>query len=505
MKKYYLFFFVTAIILSVTATSCNRDVSGVVIDPPIASLAVGERLVLTAAIKPSNASDKTVTWESSDTEVVTVINGTVTAKYPGTALITVTTSDGNYTATSEITVFAPVTGLTFDRTTVALRIGDEETLTAKIIPEYATNDAVSWTSSNPGVANVIDGTVTAVGEGMTIITATTDDGNYAVSCTITVIDANCIIQMTTIRNGEVEIWLNGIGNATVDWGDGSEKVSMDITRDLDSYRIFRHQYSNTDERTITIYGDNIRQMRSNNNGIRSLDISRNATLRTLECFSNALTILDVSNNTELTYMRVHFNQLTSLDVSNNIELSYLVCNNNQLTALDVSNNTTLTNLFCGENPLTSLDVSNNTALSSLCCHHNQLTSLDVSKNTALEALYCNNNQLTALDVSNNTALTWLHCFNNQLTALDVSNNTTLTWFYCNNNRLAALDVSNNTALTWLHCQNNLFTAFALNVLFETLHSNINPIKTIRIFGNPGAANCNQSIATAKGWEVNTTN
>ena len=118
------------------------------------------------------------------------------------------------------------------------------------------------------------------------------------------------------------------------------------------------------------------------------------------------------------------------------------------------------------------------------------------------------NQLTALDVSNNTALTILHCNYNQLTVLDVSNNRVLTDLRCLGNQLTALDVSNNTALNTLRCQNNQLTATALNDLFGTLHSNPplsgGYMKNIRIFGNPGTETCDQSIATAKGWEVDTT-
>ncbi|MBR4444137.1 MAG: leucine-rich repeat domain-containing protein, partial [Clostridia bacterium] len=91
------------------------------------------------------------------------------------------------------------------------------------------------------------------------------------------------------------------------------------------------------------------------------------------------------------YIDVSNQGLTSLDVSRNTALNYLNCYNNQLTTLDVSMNTALTRLFCGKNQLTSLDVSKNTALKYLWCNSNQLTCLDVSKNTALIDLNCYNN------------------------------------------------------------------------------------------------------------------
>jgi len=66
-----------------------------------------------------------------------------------------------------------------------------------------------------------------------------------------------------------------------------------------------------------------------------------------------------------------------------------------------------------------------------------------------------------------------------------------------------LDVSKNTALTRLYMQNNLFDTSALNATFGTLHSNPGT-KTIYIAGNTGASTCTQTIATDKGWAVNTT-
>jgi hypothetical protein len=75
---------------------------------------------------------------------------------------------------------------------------------------------------------------------------------------------------------------------------------------------------------------------------------------------------------------------------------------------------------------------------------------------------------------------------------------------CGNNQLVALDATTNTALTNFHVQHNLFDAAALNALFGTLHSNTGT-KYVYIRDNPGAANCDKTIATGKGWTVNTTN
>ena len=83
----------------------------------------------------------------------------------------------------------PVTGVTLDPTELSLYTGESETLTAKVVPETATDKSVTWESSNTDVATVKDGTVTAVKEGTATITATANDGSgqYA-TCTVTVTD-----------------------------------------------------------------------------------------------------------------------------------------------------------------------------------------------------------------------------------------------------------------------------------------------------------------------------
>ncbi|MBQ3989234.1 MAG: leucine-rich repeat domain-containing protein, partial [Bacteroidales bacterium] len=184
----------------------------------------------------------------------------------------------------------------------------------------------------------------------------------------------------------------------------------------------------------------------NNNGITSLDISKNKALTYLDCSNNILTSLDVSYNTNLKHLYCYSNYLTSLDLSNNTALYGLKCSNNKLTSLDLSNNTELFILYCNSNQLTSINLSNNTALSQFQCEKNSLTALDVSNNPGLQVIYCGSNQITSLNVSNNTHLNTLSCISNKLTSLDVSNNPALQHLYCESNQITSLDVSNNPAL-----------------------------------------------------------
>ncbi len=168
------------------------SVTGVTLDKDSLTLTEGNTAQLTATVKPDNATNKNVTWTSSDETVATVTDGLVTALKEGTATITVTTEDGSKTATCAVTVTAatvPVTGVTLSQTQASLyynRTPNTLTLTATVAPDNATNKAVTWTSSNPSVATVENGVVTAVAPGTAVITATAADGGFTATCAVTV-------------------------------------------------------------------------------------------------------------------------------------------------------------------------------------------------------------------------------------------------------------------------------------------------------------------------------
>ena len=542
-------------------------VTGVSLNETSKVLTVGENFALTATVAPDNASNKTLTWTSANPAIATVNAGTVNALAAGETVITVKTADGNKTATCTVRVneaVVIVTGVSLSKSDTAITVGATVALTATVAPENATNKTIGWTNSNPAIATVNAGTVTALAVGETVITVKTADGDKTASCTVRVYEsiASEIVMTVAATTSPVSIGLTGHEPAMVDWGDGNKQT---ITLNKNEQQL-EHTYTATsDSHTVTITGTNITGLTCNenqltaldvsgntaltelhcrhnkltaldvsnntalthlscsNNQLTVLDVSKNTALTRLACYSNQLTVLDVSKNTALTYLSCYYNkltaldvstntaltsldcssiQLTALDVSTNTALTELRCNNNTLTALDVSTNTALTYLNCSSTQLRALDVSKNTALMYLSCIFNQLTALDVSKNTALIDISCSFNQLTALDVSKNTALKWLYCGENQLTALDVSTNTAIERFYCNNNQLTALDVSKNTALEMLYCNNNQLSADELNNMFGTLHSKTSPYVTKRIWiiGNPGIDGCDKSIATNKGWE-----
>ena len=163
-------------------------VTGVTVSPTIAELAIGGTQQLTATVLPSNATNQTVTWESNDNSIATVDNdGLVTAVAEGSATITVTTVDGGYTATSAITVTPiSVTGVTLYPPTATLLLNNRMQLIAIVLPTNATNQNVTWSSSDNAIATVnSNGLVTAVALGSATITVMTEDGGYTATSVIT--------------------------------------------------------------------------------------------------------------------------------------------------------------------------------------------------------------------------------------------------------------------------------------------------------------------------------
>lgn len=162
-------------------------VTGVSLNKTTLTLALNATETLTATVSPSNATNKNVTWSSNNTSVATVSSsGKVTAVASGAATITVKTKDGNKTATCVVTVTVPVTGVTLNKSSLSLKRGSSETLTATINPSNATTSDVTWSSSNSSIASVSNGTVTAKAIGNATITVTTVDGNKTATCAVSV-------------------------------------------------------------------------------------------------------------------------------------------------------------------------------------------------------------------------------------------------------------------------------------------------------------------------------
>ena len=158
------------------------DVESVTLDKTSLELTIDETVQLTATVKPDDATDKNVTWTSSDESVAKVADGKVTAVKSGKA--TITAKCGGKTAECAVTVTVPTGSVTLDKTSLSLAVGETAQLTATVKPDDATDKNVTWTSYDESIAKVDNGKVTAVKSGKATITARC--GGKTAECVVTV-------------------------------------------------------------------------------------------------------------------------------------------------------------------------------------------------------------------------------------------------------------------------------------------------------------------------------
>ena len=170
-----------------------QPVTGVYVYPTSVEIDVGKTEKLAASVTPANASDKSVTWKSSNTSIATVSSsGVVTGKKGGTCKITVTTNDGGFKATSTITVIVHPTNIAFEVGELTMTVGMQDKLVPVFTPKDTTDKRVSFKSSDASKVSVAaDGTIKALSptdSDPVIITMTSVDGGLKAELPVTVKD-----------------------------------------------------------------------------------------------------------------------------------------------------------------------------------------------------------------------------------------------------------------------------------------------------------------------------
>lgn len=160
------------------------DVTSVTLDKESLSLEKGDNAQLTATVNPKDATDKTVTWSSSDPSVVSVDqNGRVSALAGGDAVITA--QAGDCKASCPVSVTVPVSGIALNQNSLVLAPDETATLTAILSPEDVTAVTIVWSSSDVQIVTVDEnGNVKAVGSGNAVITA--QAGSCKATCSVLV-------------------------------------------------------------------------------------------------------------------------------------------------------------------------------------------------------------------------------------------------------------------------------------------------------------------------------
>ena len=178
-------------------------VESITLDKSELSLNKGDSFTLTAVVKPDNATDKTVTWTSTDGAIAYVTQeGKVMALSGGDAVVTATA--GEVSATCVVTVTVPVQSVSLDVTSMTLKPGAESSLLVTILPEDATNRKVTWTNTNPSVATIDElDNITALAVGTTVLTATVE--NKSASCTVIVAEDKIAVESITLNKTELTL------------------------------------------------------------------------------------------------------------------------------------------------------------------------------------------------------------------------------------------------------------------------------------------------------------
>ena len=184
------------------------DVTGVVLDRNSLTLhPEGLTETLVATVLPADATNRNVSWMSSRPEVASVDgNGVVSPLSIGTAIIVVTTEEGEYTDECTVKVVIPPTGVSLDMHALTLVKGQTATLVATMMPANAYDKTCVWESSDETVATVAGGVVTGRGTGNATITVRTVLGGLKDECTVTMQDG---VMLNTVVWAERNVGLPG--------------------------------------------------------------------------------------------------------------------------------------------------------------------------------------------------------------------------------------------------------------------------------------------------------
>ena len=195
-----------------------------------ATIEKGKTLTLKATITPSDLSDKSVTWKSSNTKVATVTSsGKVKGVKAGTATITCTSKATGAKATCIVTV---VNGLvTLNKTEAYVQKGKTMTLKATVTPKTLKDKTVTWESSNTKIATVTKaGKVKGVKYGTTTITCTSVATGAKATCQVTV--GNVVINMSefTLKKSRAvtlvaTVYPTTLTDKSVTWKSSDTKVA----------------------------------------------------------------------------------------------------------------------------------------------------------------------------------------------------------------------------------------------------------------------------------------
>ena len=276
--------------------SCKKHkdvhVEDVTISHSVAALAPDQTIQLTAIIAPDNAADQTLIWESNATGVATVVDGLVTAISTGYATITVTTADGNKTASCNITVTPKQMTMATAMTTGAV----------KLSLAGAGDVSVNWG----------DGSITSYTLLLNDTIGFSHNYSEAYNSTIKITGDN----ITYLYCGRNQLTSLNVGKNTT----------------LHALYCFSNQLTSLNVEECAA----LRYLNCCDNKLTSLKL--NVGLFSLSCSTNKLlSNLNLNENVALRGLFYNETGLKSLDISNNVKLYILSCESNNMTDTQLNN------------------------------------------------------------------------------------------------------------------------------------------------------------------------
>ena len=227
-------------------------VESVILQETTISLNTGGTFTLVATVLPENATDKSVTWESSAPAIVSVEDGVVTGIVPGSSTITVTTVDGGFTAECNVTVseeVIPIENIVISESSLQFEIGDEPVVLSAIITPSDATETITWASSDENVVTVSQGgLVTVVGVGTANITVS---GGDVVSEPCVVIVSEQIIQVESVVLSESTLNLELGGESVILT---AEVLPIDATDKTVTWASDNESVVTVDDGIVTILG-----------------------------------------------------------------------------------------------------------------------------------------------------------------------------------------------------------------------------------------------------------
>ena len=161
--------------------SVIQPVTGLRISPAEIRVTTGRYTQAKVTVQPADASDKSVTWTSSDERIATVVNGRVTGQKAGTCMVTCASkTNPEITASATVIVSQLVTRIEFtnQKDELSFRTGEKLQLQWEVLPDDATDTAVTFKSAHPKIATVdSNGMLTAISRGTATIYATAQDAS----------------------------------------------------------------------------------------------------------------------------------------------------------------------------------------------------------------------------------------------------------------------------------------------------------------------------------------